>query len=418
MSATAPESGVCPISHDFNPFDSEYLKDPYPHFARIRAQTPIFYSPEIDYWVVSRYADIREVFLDSERFSASEAGAQLTSPCPAAQKILFDASFVPRTNLVDEDPPEHGHRRTVLRQGITNAHIAALEPEVRRFVTAALDRIEPRREADLVRDLVYEVPALAAFRLMGVPEAEVDRVKKYASRFAIWIWGRPSVDEQVQLAQDFADYYTYAREHIAHLMDNPGEDYLSNAIRASHADEGGELFDDQYLHFLMVGHFFASHETTTNAAANGFRLLLENREQWMSICHDPSLIPRAVEEILRHSPSVPAWRRITTQATTLAGVELPAGARLLLLTGSANHDEDVFPDPEIFDPARKNANRNLAFGWGRHRCLGENLARMEMRVILEETARRLPSLRLVENQEWSYSPNTSFRGPAHLLVTW
>jgi cytochrome P450 len=418
MPSKKPELNACPISHDFNPFDSDYLKDPYPHFARIRTEEPIFYSSELDYWVVSRYADIREVFLDSDHFSASEAGAQLTPPCPAAQEILIDANFVPRTNLVDEDPPEHGKRRNILRQGMTSEQVAALEPEVRRFVTAALDRIEPCGEADLVRDLVYEVPALTAFRLMGVPEAEVDRVKKYASRLAIFFWGRPNEKEQVQLAQDFADYYMYAREHVAYLTKNIGTDYLSNAILASKTEDGAELFDEEYLRSLMIGHFFASHETTTNAAANGFRLLLENRTHWESICKDSALIPRSIEEILRHSSSVPAWRRITTRPTSLAGVDLPAGAKLLLLTGSANHDEEVFHNPETFDPTRKNSNRNLAFGWGRHRCLGENLARMEMRVIYEETSRRLPSLRLIENQEWEYSPNTSFRGPAHLFVTW
>jgi cytochrome P450 len=164
--------------------------------------------------------------------------------------------------------------------------------------------------------------------------------------------------------------------------------------------------------------FFAGHETTVNATAGGMRALLEHRAQWEALCSDPALIPNAVEECLRYAPSVPAWRRVTRRPVTIGGVEVPADARLLVALGSANRDAAQFPNGETFDIHRSNAREHVTFGFGRHHCLGADLARMEMRVILEELARRLPGLELDPGQQYQYSPNTSHRGPEHVFVHW
>lgn len=162
----------------------------------------------------------------------------------------------------------------------------------------------------------------------------------------------------------------------------------------------------------------AGHETTSNAAAAALQTLLSHRDQWEELCADPSLIPNAVEECLRYETSVPSWRRVTTRPTTLGGVDLPEGARLLVGLGSANHDESRFADGDRFDIHRANARQHLAFSWGRHLCLGAPLARMELRLLLEQLIRRLPHMELVPDQEWSYPRNVSFRGPEHLMVRW
>lgn len=411
----------CPVTQfaaDFNPFDEDYLQDPYSVFTRARREEPVFYSPEIDYWVVSRYEDILAIFRDTGSFSATAAGELIKPPCPAAMEKLAEVDFVPSTMLVDEDPPLHSKRRRVLRKGVTDAKVTEIEPLTRRFVSECLDAVVRKGHADMVGDMTFEVPALTAFVLMGVPEAEVARVRGYASRFALWIWGRPSDEQQVALAEEFAAYLVYAREHVERLIENPGDDYMSNAIRAWQRSGDDEVWDRTYLASIMQSHLYASHETTTNAAAGGFKVLLEHPEQWAELCADPSLIPGAVEEILRYASSVPTWRRVATRDVTVGGNDIRAGERLLLLTGSANHDETVFTDGDSFDIHRENADQHLAFGWGIHHCLGQALARMEMRVMLEETTKRLPHLRLTPDQEWSYSPNTSFRGPDHVLVEW
>jgi cytochrome P450 len=413
--------GGCPVSKfaaDFNPFAHDYLQDPYSVFTRARNEEPVFFSPEIGYWVVSRYEDILEIFRDTESYSATAAGELIKPPCPAAMEKLAAVDYVPSTMLVDEDPPLHTKRRRVLRKGVTEDRVAEIEPYTRKFVNECLDAIVKNGNADMVADLTFEVPALTAFVLMGVPEAEVARVRGYASRFALWIWGRPSDEQQVALAEEFAAYLQYARAYVERLIEEPGENYMSNAVRAWLAAGNDDVWDRTYLASIMQSHLYASHETTTNAAAGGFKTLLEHRDQWEMLCADPSLIPNAVEEILRYASSVPTWRRITTKPVTIGGFDIAAGERILLLTGSANHDDTMFADGDSFDITRDNADQHLAFGWGIHHCLGQALARMEMRVMLEETTRRLPHLALVAGQEWTYSPNTSFRGPDHVLVTW
>ena len=167
--------------------------------------------------------------------------------------------------------------------------------------------------------------------------------------------------------------------------------------------------------FLMQ---FAGHETTTQASANGIRHLLSNRGQWELLCAQPELIANAVEEILRIDSSIFAWRRIATRESTLGGVTIPQGARILMMMGSGNHDEDVFPDGSSFDATRKNAKKHLGLGLGAHFCMGAPLARLEMRVILEQLTRRLPELQLVADQQWKYLPTLVFRGVQRLEVEW
>ncbi|PXW99878.1 cytochrome P450 [Mycolicibacterium moriokaense] len=421
MDASPNDPTGCPVSTlaaSFDPFSEDYLQDPYRHFAAYRAQEPVFYSPQIGYWVVSRYEDIIEIYKDTETFSAAEAVAMITPPCEAAVQELMRGGYEPSTQLVDEDPPRHSRHRRVIRKGLTLDSVARLEPFTRRFVTECLDAVVKSGRADLVDQLTFSVPALTAFILMGVPEAEVERVRRYATRFGLWIWGRPTPDQQVGLARDYVAYLEYARAHVKRLMESPGDDYMSNAVGAWQDDPQEALWDENYLVTIMQGHLYAAHETTTNAAAAGFKALLENTSQWEAICADSGLIPNAVEEILRFQTSVPAWRRVTTRPTTLGGYELPTGSRIMMLNGSANHDSEKFPDGESLNIRRVNSRQHIAFGWGAHLCLGAQLARMEMRVMLEEASRRLPHMKLVEQQKYTYSPNTSFRGPEHVLVTW
>ncbi|MGB8987000.1 MAG: cytochrome P450, partial [Candidatus Sulfotelmatobacter sp.] len=151
---------------------------------------------------------------------------------------------------------------------------------------------------------------------------------------------------------------------------------------------------------------------------NSFRRLLQDRPSWEAICRDPELIPNAIEEVLRIESSVITWRRITKEEVEIGGVRVPAQAKLLLLLGSANRDPSVFPEPDRFYIRRANAREHLSFGFGPHACLGAPLARLQVRVVLEEVSRRLPGLQLAPNTQFEYPKNISLRGPAALPVTW
>ena len=247
---------------------------------------------------------------------------------------------------------------------------------------------------------------------MGVPEYEVDKIKSGTARMATMGWGVPSDEEQVELATSIGEYWKFAVEQIDRLIDDPGENLMGDLIRTWREPGNEDMFSRDQLCWIFLNTLFAGHETTTNASAAGIRALLTYRDQWEAICEDPSLIPNAVEEILRFDSCVPTWRRVTTKAVTLGGVELEAGAKLLIGLGSANHDDAKFPDGERFDVRRVNAKDQIAFSWGRHTCLGARLARMEMRVFLERITRRLPHLELVEDQEWATPPTRRIADPS------
>jgi cytochrome P450 len=410
----------CPVTGlggEFDPFAGDSSAW-YAFMLRARDEEPVFYSPVLDYWVVTRWNDVMEVLHDSETYSSANTLVQIKPPCPAALQVMGEYGINPGPSLVDLDPPEHARHRQVFRRSFTPERVAALEPRSRELIDEAIDRVIDRGEADVVTDLVWDAPAKIAFALMGVPEFEVDKIKTGTARLATMGWGVPSDEEQVELATAIGEYWNFAKEQVDRLVADPGENLMGDLVRAWQEPGNEEMFSRDQLCWIFLNTLFAGHETTSNATAAGIRALLTHRDQWEAICADPSLIPNAVEEILRFDSSVPTWRRVTTKAVTLGGVELEAGAKLLIGLGSANHDSSHFPDGERFDVRRENASDQISFSWGRHTCLGARLARMEMRVFLEQITKRLPDLQLVEGQEWSYSPNTSHRGPEQVLGTW
>jgi cytochrome P450 len=410
----------CPVGGlggEFDPFAGDSSAW-YAFMRRAREEEPIFYSPVLDYWVVTRWDDVMEVLRDSETYSSANTLVQIKPPCPAALQVMGEYGINPGPSLVDLDPPEHARHRQVFRKSFTPERVAALEPRSVELIDQAIDRVVTRGEADVVTDLVWDAPAKIAFALMGVPEYEVDKIKTGTARLATMGWGVPSDEEQIELATQIGEYWRFAQEQVDRLIAEPGENLMGDLVRAWQEPGNEDMFSRDQLCWIFLNTLFAGHETTTNASAAGIRALLTHRDQWEAICEDPSLIPNAVEEILRFDSSVPTWRRVTTRATTLGGVELPQGAKLLVGLGSANHDDSHFRDGERFDVRRENAKDQLAFSWGRHTCLGARLARMEMRVFLEQITKRLPHMELVPGQTFAYSPNTSHRGPEHVLVRW
>jgi hypothetical protein len=230
------------------------------------------------------------------------------------------------------------------------------------------------------------------------------------------MFGRPTEEEQTRLAEGLAAFWRYAEELVAHRAQEPQDDFTSDLILARDGDV--PALSLQEVATIIFGLLLAGHETTTNLLGNACRRLLTERQAWEEICRNPSLIPNAIEEVLRFDSSVIAWRRKTTQAVEIGGVSVPAEANLLLLLGAANRDPTVFLEPDRFDIHRQNAKEHLSFGHGPHFCLGAPLARLEARVVLEELSARVPSLCVVPGQPLHYLPNVAFRGPLSLLVEW
>ena len=410
----------CPVTAmgaSFNPFTDPYLRDPYPILAQARSEEPVFYNPETDHWVITRYADVRDILRDPTTYSSRMAQSPI-KPWPAEAVELFQAqNFDIKPTFSNNDPPSHTQVRQFTSNAFTPKRIKWIEPHVRQLVNEAIDKIIDRGSADLVKEVLYETPARVLFTFLGIPDADVEQVKTWSQGRALLTWGKPSDEEIIALMPNFIDYLTYCFNKVDHLEQHPSEDYTSELIKDL-AENEPEGIDKTTIVIALFGLLMAGHETTTNQSSLGLRALLTHRESWQALCADPSLIPNAVEEIIRYDSSVIAWRRVTNKAVTLHGVEIPEGAQLLLMLAGANRDQDEFENAETFDIYRKRPQRHMSFGHGIHYCLGAPLARLEIKIFLEEFTRRMPSLRLAPKQDYQYSPNTSHRGLQTLWCEW
>ncbi len=414
--APAVQCPASEVGRDFNPFVDPYLADPYAFWLHAREAEPVFYSAELDYWVITRYEDIKAIFADPKIFSASIAQTPIKPLAPQVVEMLQAGGFRAKPVMSNADPPDHTRIRKFTWQAFAPKRIAQLEPQLRRLVTRFIDQIEGERRADLVRQMFYELPVLVLFIFLGMPEEDVARVKTWARHRLMLTWGRLSDEQQLVEAKGLLEYWRYTEAFVRGLLADPPDNYVGDLIRVSQRDEN-DLSVHEIIN-VVYGLLIAGHETTTSMSANAIVTLMRHRDAWDGLCAEPALIPNAVEELLRFDSSVITWRRKALKAVEIAGVPIPEGAKLLLALCSGNRDERQFPQAERLDLQRENARTHLSFGFGIHYCLGAPLARLEVKVILEELTRRLPSLRLAPGQRWEFPPNTSFRGPAQLLVEW
>jgi cytochrome P450 len=405
----------CPVHADFDPLSDEFLADPFAVLADLPVdETPVFYAPSIDYYVITRHADIEAVFLEPDTFSAATAQMPLVKLEPEAMQILLEGGHRPQPSMVSLDPPAHARLRRPASRALTPRRVAEMEPTIRATLAELLDEVDAAEPFDLVSTLAFPLPATVIFSFMGVPEEDYAQLKEWCGHRAALAWGRPAPEEQVQHAQSMAAYRGYLRSLVAAKATDRAGDFAS-ALLEIH-DEDPEALTHEEIASILFSLSFAGHETTNYLIGNLVRRLLEDPARWDAVVADHALIPGAVDETLRFDPSVPVWRRVTTRATTLGGVELPEGAKLFLWLAAAGRDASVFPEPGAFDVCRENAKRHLAFGKGIHFCIGSALGRLEGQLALEELTTRFPSLRLVEGQELTFHPNISFRGPQALWV--
>lgn len=410
----------CPFhtpSRNFDPLNDDFWGNPWPVLEKLQEEQPVFYSPELDFWIVTRYADVRKCFLDNKSYSAAITLMPIKPLMESTIASFMKSGFRDGPVLVNEDPPTHRARRTRLSRQFEPGRLAAIEPFIRKTVSRYLDGIVKKGEADLMQDFIYDIPLLVVFHLLDLPDDQLKQVKKWGEDTALFSWGRPTEDQQKSMADALGEYWAYASEHIARKKQNLGDDLISLAIRGQ-IEEGEEAWPDEFLIRLLLNVTFAGHETTTNASGNALVNLLENPHLWQGLVADPTRIATAIDELLRVGPSVVAWRRKALVDVELSGVTIPAGSNIIIYSGAANRDPEVFEDPQSIDLDRDNANKMLTFGFGPHLCLGQPLAKLEMRVMLEELIRRLPHIDLVP-QKFTYSPlNLNGRGPDHILVKW
>ena len=356
----------------YDPYDADTIFDPHALFRRLREEAPVYYSGQHDFYALSRFEDIERTLLNRETF-ISRRGVTLD--------LLKGGMEIPRGTLIFEDPPEHGIYRSLLSRMFTPKRISSLEPDIRNLCARFLDPFVAAGGFDFVADLGSQVPMRVIGMLLGVPEGDQEAVRDHflAGR------GNAEVGDDALSGAIFADYIDWR-------VDHPSDDIMTQLLNAEFEDETGatrRLTRDELLAYVnIVG--AAGNETTRVLIGWAGKLLAEHPDQRQLLVDDPSRIPNAVEELLRYEPNTLQNCRYVAHDVEFYGQTVPAGSIVATLTPSGNRDEEHFVDPDRFD-VRRNLDHHLSFGFGAHYCLGQALARLEGRIVLDEVLKRFPT---------------------------
>lgn len=403
------------VGLDFNPLVSPHREDPHLFYRAARAR-PLQLSPTLGAYLVTRYDDLRAVIDDPETFSSAAAVPKIYSNAPEVVEALH-RNNVPETNaVVNEDEPQHTPIRGVFDAGFTGARVRAMLPTMHATADALIDAF-PAGGADLVGG--YSVPFVQTVisAIIGFPPEDTAQIQIWTDdQNTLWNVLAP-VGEHLAAAERMGDYTRYLQALIDERRAHPREDLLSDLIHGANGHPG---LPDDYVQCIVRGAArVAGFDTTRDAITSTMYAVLADPGIRDRVLADPvKMIPRATEEILRRDAPHRGLFRITTTDTELNGTPLPAGTPLLLLFGSGNRDETVFPDPDAVDLDRPNVRDHLAFGRGLHVCPGAPMARAEIRVALEHLTHRLPGMRLADGYEPVYIASYFFRGLESLHVTW
>ncbi|MEZ5766881.1 MAG: cytochrome P450 [Paracoccaceae bacterium] len=402
-------------SDGFDPFD---LNTPHALWKEFREEQPIFFHEPSGYWVVSRYDDVKAIFDDWKTFSSENAQKPMRPMSEEGKRILKEGGFTAYSGLTARVPPDHTRIRKIAQGAFGPRRFKSIEPQIEVIVKEHLDLLEEAGKGGAVVNfweiVAFPVPAHVLFTLMGIPDADVPKIKQYGASRGKMTWSDLSDEEMIPVAHDMVAYWKYIHDLLDMRRENPGDDFPSDMLAAQ--AEGAEI-DNEEIAGLLYSTLFAGHETTSTFMGNYVLTMMDNRDAWEAIKADQSLIPNAVEEMLRYMPSVVGWRRKAREAKVIGGVELPAGAEILMITGAANRDEAQFPAGEELNIMRSNARTHLSFGYGIHYCLGFQLAKMEAAILLRQLSERFPDMRLAPGFEAEYHRNITFRVPTSVMVT-
>ncbi|MFI7704712.1 cytochrome P450 [Nonomuraea sp. NPDC049480] len=345
------------------PFDPSINDDPYPVYARLRREAPIYHNPDLDFWALSRHADVSAAFTDSARYS-SDHGPMLDRGAwgPQARTYL---------SFVAMDPPEHTRMRAIVSRAFTPRRVAALEPLIRKLARGYIEQGLERGTFDFARDLSAKLPLDVISELMGVPPADRADVRRKSVTLVSYNPQGKMADDALQGIMSLGEYYTS-------IVDDRRVALRDDLVSALVADGGLTAEEIVAFIFLLIG---AGSETTTHLLSAAWYWAWRNPDQ-RAAAFGGAITPW-VEESLRYDTPAHGLARRLTEPTELHGTLVPEHAKIWLLIGSANRDESVFPDPDVYDLTR-DTSRGISFGVGRHYCLGGPLARLEARVTLEE----------------------------------
>jgi cytochrome P450 len=410
--STEPQKKTCPhLGEAYQPFVNPQLEDPYSFYQRARVEEPLFYSPLLNGYVLTRYDDILTILKDPARFSSADTLSPIVEFTPEVFQVLRQGFPLVR-DLVDSDGEEHKRLRAPFMKVFAPERLEAMEDSIGAIANKLVDNFVNDGQADIISQFAYPLPLEAILTMYGIPLDRMAELKQWCYDMNALISSPLTPEEQVQCAGSMVAMQHFVAGLIEERRNAPCNDLISNVLTSD--------LNMPELVRILVGLIQAGHKTSSHLIGNALKHLLERPQLWQAIGDDRSLIPAALEEVLRYDAPVPAMSRTTTQDVELAGVQLPKGTRIFLMYASANRDEIKYNDGDRFDIERfKQAQAtHLAFGHGVHHCIGSNLARREARIALEILSSRLPNLRLRPNQELTHVPTMIFRGFTDLFLEW
>ncbi len=396
----------------FDPWDPAFVADPYPGYADLRARGRVIFYEPTGQWLVPHHADVSALLRDRRlgrtyrhRFTHEDFGR---TPPPAAHEPFHTLND---HGMLDLEPPDHTRIRRLVSKAFTPRTVEGLRPYVERLAGDLVDRLVAAGGGDLLTDVAEPLPVAVIAEMLGIPEADRAPLRPWSADICGMYELNPSQEAAARAVRASVEFSDYLRELIAERRERPGDDLMSGLIAAH--DEG-ERLTEQELISTAVLLLNAGHEATVNATVNGWYALFRNPGQLAALRADPSLVPSAVEELMRYDTPLQLFERWVLDDIEIAGTTVPRGAEIALLFGSANHDPAVFGAPESLDLTRRD-NPHISFSAGIHYCIGAPLARVELAASMRALLERAPALTLAAEPQ--RKPNFVIRGLEELRVT-
>jgi len=406
MTATSTRADTLSL---YQLLDPEMLGNPYPLFHRLRTEDPVHWDPFLHTWVVTRYADVLEVLhtfsADRTHSPAKLEAMGLSEMSPIAELMVKQMLFM--------DPPQHTRLRKLASHAFTPARVAVLRTHIREITARLLDQVERPRRMDVIKDLAEPLPAIVTAEMLGVPVADWQQLKAWSAEFAEMLGNfQHNPDRVPQMLRSVSGMIGYFRQAISQQRTDPREGLVSSLIAAE--VDGDRLADDEIAATCIVT-MVGGQETTTNLIGNGVLTLLRHPGEMERLRANPTLVPSAVEEMLRYESPSQHTGRLAPVQRELGGKVIGKGQAVMAVMAAANRDPERFPEPDRFDVERQD-NRHLAFGYAAHFCFGAALARIEGQEAFEAILRRIPDLRLAQDR-LVWRNNSGLRGVCALNVT-
>jgi cytochrome P450 len=415
MQTTGPvhaTPGAAPADLGYDPWDPAFIADPYPALARLRSEAPVAWDARTNQWLVSRHADVNALLRDrrlgrSYLHVASHEEWGRTPP-PADQAPFWDLLAV---QMIDLEPPDHTRLRRLVTKAFTPRTVEALRPRIEAIVANVVVRARDLGEFDLIADLLELVPVTVIAELLGIPEEDRHLLRPWSADMTLMFELNPTPEMQRRATDGSAAFEAYLRDLARARRRNPGDDLISEL--AAVVEAGGDRLTEDELIGTAVLLLNAGHEASVNGAANSWWALFRQPEALERLRADPSLVPTAIEELLRFDTPAPMFERWVLEDIVIAGIPIPRGEELALQFAAANRDPAAFdrPDEIVLD---RSPNPYLSFGAGIHYCLGAPLAKVEFDILFRRMLLDLPTMQLVREPSWK--PRFILRGLDALAV--